>query len=121
MASRELSILVKAKGAIQAAKDIGKVSSATGRLVLGAEPGFDESTTVFAPIVRAISSRVGESPVTTISAAPMARATDALVSDAERLLLRLGAVRPGDRIVLVAGTTPLPGATNMVKILRVGR
>jgi pyruvate kinase len=53
--------------------------------------------------------------------APMARATDTLVSDAERLLLRLGAVRRGDRIVFVAGTTPLPGATDVVKVLRVER
>jgi len=52
-------------------------------------------------------------------AIPMGNDTDALVANAERRLLRLDVVRKGDRIVLVAGTTPLPGATNMVKVLEV--
>ncbi len=51
--------------------------------------------------------------------APMAASTDALVSRAEGLLRRLKAVRPGETLVLVGGATPLPGATNVVKVLRV--
>jgi len=50
---------------------------------------------------------------------PLAKGTDALVARAQRLLLRLNAVRHGETIVLVGGATPLPGATNAVKVLRV--
>ena len=49
----------------------------------------------------------------------MADSTDEVLEDAEHALLRLKAVKKGDAIVLVAGTTPLRGATNVVKVLRI--
>ena len=49
----------------------------------------------------------------------LADATDELIDDAEDALLKLNAVKKGDTIVLVAGTTPLRGTTNVVKVLRV--
>ncbi len=48
-----------------------------------------------------------------------AKATDTLIADAEAELQRIGEVKKGDTIVLVAGATPLPGATNVLKVLQV--
>jgi hypothetical protein len=47
----------------------------------------------------------------------MAASTDALVARAQHSLLRGGVVKRGEAIVLVGGATPLPGATNVVKVL----
>ena len=44
---------------------------------------------------------------------------DALLRRAEARLKAVRAVSTGDRIVLVAGTTPVPGATNAVKVVTV--
>jgi pyruvate kinase len=49
----------------------------------------------------------------------LAEATDSLLADAEAELKRIEEVRQGDTIVLVAGETPLPGATDVLKVLRV--
>ena len=45
--------------------------------------------------------------------------TDSLIAAADAELRRLGEVKAGDTIVLVGGATPLPGATNVLKVLRV--
>ena len=42
--------------------------------------------------------------------------TDELIRRGERRLLELGLAEPGQTVVCVAGTTPLRGATNMLKI-----
>jgi pyruvate kinase len=44
--------------------------------------------------------------------------TDAMIKQAEEILLASGAVRKGDVVVTVSGTNPVRGATNMMKIER---
>jgi len=112
-----------ADAAVGAAEDVGAaalvvftISGTTARLLAQRRPGC--AIHAFSPVPEACRRLamvwgVEAHPV------PMADATDALVADAERALLRLKAVRKGDAIVLVAGSTPLPGATNVVKVLRV--
>jgi pyruvate kinase len=46
--------------------------------------------------------------------------TDAMLESGEREMLRRGLVERGDRIVVVAGSAPYPGGTNMMKIHQVG-
>ncbi|HEV8374648.1 MAG TPA: pyruvate kinase [Candidatus Polarisedimenticolia bacterium] len=46
--------------------------------------------------------------------------TDAMLESGEREMLRRGLVARGDRIVVVAGSAPYPGGTNMMKIHQVG-
>jgi pyruvate kinase len=46
--------------------------------------------------------------------------TDTMIAAGDREMLRAGLVERGDRVVVVAGTTPYPGGTNMMKIHRVG-
>ena len=53
--------------------------------------------------------------VTTVSAN-----ADALVSSQEKMLLDLGIASRDDVVVMLAGTTPHAGATNIVKLHRVG-
>jgi pyruvate kinase len=43
-----------------------------------------------------------------------------LIIDAEKSLLRNKLVKKGDRIVVITGTTPVKGATNIMRIKRVG-
>ncbi len=45
---------------------------------------------------------------------------DELFSTAEKILLEQGKVAPGDSVVFLAGSTTSPGATNLMKIHRVG-
>lgn len=45
--------------------------------------------------------------------------TDAMIEHGEQVLLRDGRLKKGDLVVVVAGTTRLKGATNMMKFLRV--
>ncbi len=52
--------------------------------------------------------------------APLARTTDEMISNAERALLAAGLARRGDDVILVAGAIAGPGATNMVKLHRLG-
>ena len=49
-----------------------------------------------------------------------AEAVDELVAGAQERLKQIKAVKKGDAIVLVAGATPLPGATNAVKVILIG-
>ena len=42
--------------------------------------------------------------------------TDELIQMGEQRLLELGLAKPGQTVVCVAGSTPLRGATNMLKI-----
>ena len=113
-----------ADAAAQAAEDLGAsaivvftISGATARLVAQRRPAC--AIHAFSPVPEtcrrlAMVWGVEAHPVA------MAEATDALVADAERVLRKLKVVKRGDAIVLVAGTTPLPGATDVVKVLRVG-
>jgi pyruvate kinase len=43
-----------------------------------------------------------------------------LITDAEKVLLRARLVKRGEHIVLVSGTTPVKGATNIMRIKRAG-
>jgi len=113
-----------ADAAVDAAADVGAkaivvftISGATARLLAQRRPACPIQA--FSPVPEtcrrlAMVWGVEAHPVA------MADAADTLLTRAERLLLRLEAVKRGDAIVLVAGTTPLPGATNMVKVLTVG-
>jgi pyruvate kinase len=49
----------------------------------------------------------------------MAAGPDALVAMAERVVRSCGRVRPGDLVILLAGSTTVPGATNMMRVHRV--
>jgi len=113
-----------ADGAVRAAEDIQAkalvvftISGATARLLAQRRP--PSPIHAFSPLPEtcrrlAVVWGVEAHPIR------MARATDRLMAEAERLLVRYKAVKKGDVIVLVAGSTPLPGATNVVKVLRVG-
>ena len=43
-----------------------------------------------------------------------------LVAAADRLLIKAGAAKRGDLVIVVAGSSPVPGATNMMKVHEVG-
>ncbi len=45
--------------------------------------------------------------------------TDILIAKAESILLDEGVIKEGDTIIVVGGVTPVKGATNMLKVLRV--
>ena len=45
--------------------------------------------------------------------------TDQMIELGERTLCRAGRLRKGDKVVVVAGTTRLRGATNIMKILTI--
>lgn len=47
---------------------------------------------------------------------PFGENTDELIAQGGRRLMELGIAQPGQTVVCVAGTTPLKGATNMLKI-----
>jgi len=112
-----------ADAAVSAAEDVGAaalvvftISGATARLLAQRRPAC--AIHAFSPVPEtcrrlAMVWGVEAHPV------PMADAVDDLLEEAERALLRLREVKKGDPIVLVAGTTPLRGATNMVKVLQV--
>jgi pyruvate kinase len=57
--------------------------------------------------------------VTAISI-PFDKHRDDLIADAERALCRHGYAKKGDRIVIVCGTTPVRGATNFLRVKRIG-
>jgi pyruvate kinase len=46
---------------------------------------------------------------------------DSMLRDGERATLRAGLLRKGDPVVVVSGTTPRPGATNLMKLHRIGQ
>jgi pyruvate kinase len=50
----------------------------------------------------------------------LAASTDRMLRDGDRMMLKNGLLRAGQRVVLVSGTTPRSGATNLMKIHRVG-
>jgi len=112
-----------ADAAVRAAEEIGAaaivvftLSGATARLVAQRRPACRIHAFCPAP---AHCRRLALVWGVEAHAAAMADSTDALVARAGRQLRRLGAVRRGDVIVLVSGATPLPGATNSLKVLRV--
>jgi pyruvate kinase len=47
--------------------------------------------------------------------------TDTMLSAGEKEMIRRGLITPGERVIVVAGSTPYPGGTNMMKIQHVGR
>lgn len=49
----------------------------------------------------------------------LGQSTDAMIAHGERVLLKSRRLRRGDLVVVVAGTTQLKGATNMIKFLTV--
>jgi pyruvate kinase len=50
----------------------------------------------------------------------MAAGAEALDAMTERAVRACGCVRPGDLVILLVGSTTVPGATNMMKVHRVG-
>ena len=51
---------------------------------------------------------------------PLARTTERMIASADRALLRSRLAARGDAVILVAGRTLSTGATNMIKLHRVG-
>jgi pyruvate kinase len=51
---------------------------------------------------------------------PEVRSVDDLIAAGERVLQQKGLVKPGEELVIVAGSSPMRGATNLLKIDRVG-
>jgi pyruvate kinase len=51
---------------------------------------------------------------------PFEKHLDDLMTDAEKLLLRNRLVKKGDQLIVVSGATPVRGATNIMRIKRVG-
>lgn len=112
-----------ADAAVSAARDVGAravvvftMSGATARLLAQRRPGC--GIHAFSPLP-ATCRRLALVWGVEAHAMPMAAATDELVGRAERRLSRLGEVARGDRVVFVAGATPLPGATNMLKVVEI--
>jgi pyruvate kinase len=112
-----------ADAAVRAAEDVRAaaivvltVSGSTARLVAQRRPTC--SIHAFSPLA---ASRRRLALVWGVEAhpAPVADSTDELMAKAERMLVRLSVVKPGEAIVLVGGAALLPGATNVVKVLRV--
>jgi pyruvate kinase len=50
----------------------------------------------------------------------LARSTDQMLADGERAILTSRILRAGERVVVVSGTTPRSGATNLMKVHRLG-
>lgn len=48
------------------------------------------------------------------------RNTDELISAGERIILEKKLLKRGDAVVIIAGTTPMRGATNMMKLYKIG-
>ncbi len=53
--------------------------------------------------------------------APSVASTDELIHLGEQILLQEGHVRRGEEVVVLAGNTPMKGATNTMKVYTVGR
>jgi pyruvate kinase len=51
---------------------------------------------------------------------PQVQSTDELIEHGEKLLLEKGLLHPGQRVVVLAGSSPMKGATNLMKILIAG-
>jgi len=49
-----------------------------------------------------------------------ARSTDRMLRDGERAILAAGLIGKGARVVVVSGTSPRAGATNLMKLHRLG-
>ena len=53
-------------------------------------------------------------------AAAVGTSVDEMIRNGDRMLVRAARLKPGDRVVLVAGTSLTSGATNLMKIHRIG-
>ena len=51
---------------------------------------------------------------------PSVQSTDELIEYGEKMLLEQGLIEPGQRVVVLAGSAPMKGATNLLKILIAG-
>jgi pyruvate kinase len=51
---------------------------------------------------------------------PVVKSTDELLLSGEKVLLEKGLVQPGQEVVVLAGTSPMRGATNLMKIYSIG-
>jgi pyruvate kinase len=54
-------------------------------------------------------------------AMPLARSTDRMLADGDRLILKQRILRAGQRVVIVSGVVRQSGATNLMKVHRMGR
>jgi pyruvate kinase len=119
----ELHAVAHAAG--EAARDSGAAAVAvytqtgrTARLLSKLRPPCPIIALTFLPAVeRRMALFWGVTPLRT----RFARDTDTMLSAGEREMIRRGLIRPGDRVIVVSGTTPYPGGTNMMKIHHVGR
>ncbi|MFW6162140.1 MAG: pyruvate kinase [Planctomycetota bacterium] len=92
------------------------MSGATARLLAERRPAC--AIHAFSPVA---ATRHRLAMVWGVEAHPVRRAEDVaeLLEEAVERLKKAKVVHRGDALVLVAGTTPLPGATNAIKVLRV--
>ncbi|MCB9758696.1 MAG: pyruvate kinase [Alphaproteobacteria bacterium] len=51
---------------------------------------------------------------------PAVKSTDELIAQGERVLLQQGLIEPGQEIVVLAGSSPMKGATNLLKVYSAG-
>jgi pyruvate kinase len=51
---------------------------------------------------------------------PLGRNADAMIRAGENILLKHTSLKPGDRVVMLHGTTPFAGGTNLVKVHTLG-
>jgi len=112
-----------ADGAVAVAEDVRAgaivvftMSGATARLIAQRRPECDIHA--FSP-VPATCRRLALVWGVEAHSVPMAADTDELLTRAERELVRMASVGRGDRVVFVGGATPLPGATNMLKVVEI--
>lgn len=68
------------------------------------------------PVLDRLSLVWGVTPVLV----PLVRDTDEMLNSGERALMEAGHLQAGDEVVVLAGTSPVKGATNMMKITHVG-
>jgi pyruvate kinase len=119
----ELHAVVRA--ASQAALDSGAAAVAvytqtgkTARLLSKLRPPCPIIALTFdSSVERQMALCWGVTPMTTRFASD----TDTMLAAGEREMLRRGLIDPGDRVIVVAGSTPHPGGTNLMKIHHVGK
>jgi pyruvate kinase len=79
-------------------------------------PGPIYALTPNAQVVDQLALVFGITPVLV----PAVRSTDELIHTAEAILVERGYAKKGEEIVLVVGNTRLRGATNMLRIAKIG-
>ncbi|TNE87393.1 MAG: pyruvate kinase [Deltaproteobacteria bacterium] len=79
-------------------------------------PGQIFALTPNPPVLDRLSLVWGVTPVLV----PMVRNTDEMLHSGDRALIEAGLLKAGEEVVVLAGTSPVKGATNMMKIARIG-